>query len=165
MPRIAVDSQREIVEDFARLVREKQARGPKPSTEVIHFRNEKKDQVERDVVLVPVELLRYRKDNGRIASDVMNYEKLNGPLDEKDEEHQEVLRKFLEDKHPEMTDVLIKSMEHSGQNEPAIITCDGFLINGNRRKMALENLRKRYPGAEAYETMKVVILPGRGDDG
>jgi hypothetical protein len=69
-----------------------------------------------------LELLRYRKDNGRIASDVMNYETSYGPLDEKDKDHQEVLRKFLEEKDPEKTDILLKSVEHSGQSEPAIIT-------------------------------------------
>jgi len=165
MTPITQDKQREIVPDFARAIRERKTPTAKPAFDVINFRDDKRNSVERRIEVVPIDLLRYRKDNGRIASDVMNYEKLNGPLDEKDKDAQEVLRKFLEDKHPEMTDILIKSMEHSGQNVPAIITCDGFLINGNRRKMALENLRKRYPGKPEFETMKAVILPGPGDEG
>jgi len=165
MPRIAVDAKREIVEDFARLIREKQTRGPKPSTEVIHFRNEKKDQVERDVVLVPVELLRYRKDNGRIASDVMNYEKLNGPLDEKDTDAQEIIGKFLAAKDPEKMEILTSSIAHIGQSEPAIITADGLLINGNRRKMVLDELRKQTKGRTEFDVMKVVVLPGANDPG
>jgi hypothetical protein len=64
-----------------------------------------------------------------------------------------------------MTEILIKSIEHQGQNEPAIITCDGFLINGNRRMMALETLRKENKGDEKYNYMKVVILPGPDDEG
>ena len=71
MPPIAVDVKRAIVDDFARLIRERQTTGPKPATAVIHFRNEKRDQVERPVMVVPISLLRYRADNGRIASDVM----------------------------------------------------------------------------------------------
>lgn len=162
---ITQDKQREIVTDFARVILEKKTKTARPTKAVINFRDDKLRNNERDIEVVPIDLIRYRKDNGRIASDVMNYEKLNGPLVEKDKDAQEVLRKFLEEKHPEMTDILIKSIEHSGQNEPVIITCDGFLINGNRRKMALENLRRRYPGNEQYLYMKVVILPGPGDPG
>jgi len=165
MAQITQDKQREIVTDFAKAIREQKRPTAKPAKAVINFRDDKLRSIERDIEVVPINLLRYRKDNGRIASDVMNYEKLNGPLDEKDKDAQEVLRKFLEDKHPEMTDILIKSIEHGGQNEPAIITCDGFLINGNRRKMSFENLRKRYPGRAEYETMKAVILPGLGEAG
>jgi hypothetical protein len=162
MPRIAVDTKREIVEDFASVINEKKTRGPKPATSVINFRNEKRDQVERFVYLVPTTLLRYRKDNGRIASDVINYEKRNGPLDERDAGAQEILAKFLAEKDPEMVKTLSDSLAHIGQNEPAIITCDGFLINGNRRKMVLERLAKT-PGVSKF--MKVVILPGPNDPG
>jgi hypothetical protein len=165
MQPITRDKTREIVEDFVRAIRERKARDVKPATDVINFRDEKSKGFERAVESVPIELLRYRKDNGRIASDVMNYERVNGPLDERDKGAQEVLRGFLEEKHPEMKEVLIKSIEHTGQNEAAIVTCDGFLINGNRRKMALEALQKRFPGADKYRWMKVVILPGPGEAG
>lgn len=165
MPRITTDSPRVIVEDFRKLIQQKKTGGPKPATAVINFRNEKKDGLERPVELVPLELLRYRADNGRIASDVLNYVKENGPLDEKDGDAQAVLEKFLHEKDPEKTDILMKSIAHTGQAEPAIITCDGFLINGNRRRMVLEKLRRANPGKTEYETMKVVILPGPGDAG
>ncbi len=162
---ITQDKPREIVEDFARAIRQRKTHTAKPTHTVINFRDEKRNNVERPIEVVPIDLLRYRKDNGRIASDVMNHERLNGHLDEKDKEAQEVLRRFLKEKDPEKTHTLIKSIEHAGQNEPAIITCDGFLINGNRRKMALEDLRKDNPGKPEYESMKVVILPGLGDEG
>jgi len=57
----------------------------------------------------------------------------------------------------------MKSIEHAGQSEPAIINCDGFLINGNRRKMVLEKLKDRHKGKPDCEAMKAVILPGQGD--
>jgi hypothetical protein len=165
MPPIAVDAKREIVEDFARLIRERQTAGPKPATAVIHFRNEKRDLIERPVMVVPISFLRYRADNGRIASDVMNYEKVNGPLDEKDSVAQLTLEKFLAEKDPEKMEILMRSMEHTGQNEPAIITCDGFLINGNRRRMVLARLQQQTPGRPEFEAMKVVVLPGPNDPG
>jgi len=165
MKPITQEALREIVPDFAKAIREKKAKNVKPTTAVINFRDEKLKGHERPIESVPIDLLRYRKDNGRIASDVMNYERLNGPLDEKDQNAQVVLWGFLREKHPEMTEILIKSIEHQGQNDPAIITCDGFLINGNRRKMALEELRKLHKGDEKYNYMKVVILPGQDDEG
>lgn len=154
---------REIVEDFARAIRDRKTQTAKPPLTVVNFRDEKRSSFERRIEVVPIELLRYRKDNGRIASDVMNYERLNGTLDEKDQQAQAVLRDFLRRKDPEKTHALIKSIEHAGQNEPAIITCDGFLINGNRRKMAFEALKG--DGKAEYDSMKVVILPGPGEPG
>jgi hypothetical protein len=165
MPAITTEAERKIIEDFAKLIQEKKTKGAKPEKDVINFRDEKRLGTQRDVDLVPVSLLRYRKENGRISTDVANYQKSNGPLDDKDQKAQELLGKFLEDKDPEKTDDLMKSIQHIGQSEAAIITCDGFLINGNRRKMALEKLKKLHPGKSEYESMKVVILPGRGDPG
>ncbi len=83
MNRITTDATRVIVEDFAKLIRERKTPGPKPAFAVINFRNEKKDGVERPVESVPSGLLRYRADNGRIASDVLNHQESIGPLDER----------------------------------------------------------------------------------
>src|SRR5688572_6272215 len=98
---ITQEALREIVPDFARAIREKKTKNAKPTMAVINFRDDKLRGHERPIESVPIDLLRYRKDNGRIASDVMNYEHLNGPLDEKDKSAQDVLRDFLHDKHPE----------------------------------------------------------------
>lgn len=158
------DPTRPIIKDFASEIQERKRPTAVPSKAVINFRNEKRQQHERDIVMVPIKLLRYRKDNGRITSDLLNYEKENGPLDEGSVEGQQKLGEFLANKDPEKTDSLSKSIQHAGQNEPAIITCDGFLINGNRRKMVFEALHKDHPGDE-FEVMKVVILPGENDPG
>ena len=50
-------------------------------------------------------------------------------------------------------------MKEQGQTEPAVITADGFLINGNRRKMALTDLYEE-TGDLKYKKIKVCILPG-----
>jgi len=164
---IAIDKARDIVEDFAKAIQERKLNSSKPSKTVINFRNEKiagTGAIEREIVEVPIELLRYRKENGRIASDVTNYEKSNGLLDEKSDDCQKILREFLENKDPEKTEILTKSIEHGGQDQPAIITCDGFLINGNRRKMVFERLNQKHPGKN-FAYLKVVILPGKGEPG
>ncbi len=61
----------------------------------------------------------------------------------------------------------MKSIQHGGQQEPAIITCDGFLINGNRRKMAMEKLYLKDPTNENFTYMHVYEggnLGGSGKD-
>lgn len=163
MSRISTDKEREIVEDFAAEIKRRKTQTAKPTKHVIDFRSERASNFEREIWEVPTEILRFRKDNGRIASDVLSYEKNYRPLIETEDEDQETLRKFLQQKDPSKTTELKNSLAHGGQVEPAIITCDGFLINGNRRKLSLEALNSEHPGR--FQTMKVVILPGKGEPG
>jgi len=155
---------REIIEDFSNEISIRKTHDASPSSEVIFFRNEHRNNIEREVVHVPTSLLRFRKDNGRILSDVLSYEKDKGILAERSETAQEILREFLLNKDPEKTNELINSIKITGQRQPAIITCDGFLINGNRRKVAIDNLYNS-TNDDKYLTMKVVILPGQNDPG
>lgn len=161
MDKITTPKFRKIIDDFAEEIKNRKRDSTPPKYTVINFRNEKAEGRERKINLVPIELLRYRKGNGRIASDVMHYEKINGLLNESDVQTQKIIARFLEEKDKERTEDLKNSIFHSGQMEPTIITCDGFLINGNRRKMVMEKLLKKYPGEEKFKSMKVVILPGK----
>lgn len=163
MKKLTTDTTREIISDLAKEIKKRRHAGPKPTRDVIDFRTDRASGRERNVFFVPVELLLYRKDNGRIASDVLSYERSQGKIVESSVEGQAILRKFLEDKDKEKTEELKRSIAHEDQREAAIITNDGFLINGNRRKMVLETLynETRQP---KFEMMKVVILPGVDDD-
>ena len=97
---------REIINDFAKTIQERKVKGAKPEKTVINFRNEKKDGIEREVFMVPIGCLRYRKYNGRILSDIKSYEANHGVLDESMIETQNIIRKFLEQKDPENTKTL-----------------------------------------------------------
>ena len=163
MQKLTTDSKREIICNLAEEIKRRAHRGPKPTKTVIDFRTDRAAGRERDVYFVPVELLLYRKDNGRISSDVLSYERNHGKIVESSIEGQMVLRTFLEDKDKEKTEELKRSVAHDDQREPAIITSDGFLINGNRRKMVFEMLYQE-SRLQKYEMMKVVILPGVDDD-
>src|SRR3972149_1475281 len=157
MKPISKPPERPIIEDFAKEIEARAIVADPPAEEVIYFRNWHIIRKKSPVKLVPVEKLRYRKDNGRIASDVLSYEKLNGTLIEKDENAQMILKKFLDEKDSEKTNELMNSIRHSSQREPAVITSDGFLINGNRRKLALEKLYEDTK-EERFKWMRVVIL-------
>ncbi len=131
----------------------------------IDFRNGIAENREEIVYKIPLDLLRFRKENGRISSSVKTHERVIGLLDRADSEAQSVLHKFLREKDPEKTDELKQLLRAEGQREPGIITADGFLINGNRRKVALSELRDEFPSDDRFQTMKVVILPGKDDEG
>ncbi len=156
---------REIINDFAKEIAKRKKLGPKPAKCVINFRQEARMGIERDIYYVPLDLLRYRKDNGRISSDVLNYEKSHGLLDEKSKDAQDKIEGFLKEKDKEKTEELRKIILHDKQRDPAIITCDGFLINGNRRKMVMQSLHNEFPGDPDFTDMKVVILPGEDEEG
>ena len=158
------DKQREIIADFAEEIQKKKLIVERETTQ-IQFRAGTEDGRKEVVYKVPLDLLRFRKENGRICSSVKTYECLVAPLDATDGEAQDKLRTFLREKDPEKTDELKNLLRASGQREPGIITADGFLINGNRRKVALDELRNEYPQEDKFTTMKVVILPGEGDPG
>lgn len=163
---ISTDVRRVIIYKYAEDIKKSATGGVNPEKAVIDFRNDRQrgKAGERDVVFVKTSYLRFRRDNGRIVSDVMSYEKLNEPILDNREESQSILKNFLENLDKENNEKLKNSIKHSGQIEPAIITCDGFLINGNRRKMILEELVKETYDKK-YEMMKVVILPGEDDEG
>lgn len=131
-----------------------------PLTDVIDFRDELRERFERNIMLVPTKHLRFRKNNGRIIAEVESYEQENNTrLDEKDSKTQELLRSFLINNDKERNEELKRLLTHKGQQRPAIITCDGFLINGNRRKMALEELFRTNNQDPQFEHMRVIILP------
>ncbi len=161
MGKITKQKTREIIGDFVTNIND--TRRDAEESISIKFRNEDQIGKKRPVYFVPTELLRYRKNNGRIRSAVITYEKEYGLLTERDEKAQEIVRNFLEDIDKEKTKELKQTIEYEGQREPTIITCDGFLINGNRRKMVLKKLAEE--GKSQFEAMKVVILPGKGDEG
>src|SRR3990172_1985545 len=106
MPAITKPAARKIIDDFANEVREKRMPTVKPSKTVINFRTDVRDGIERQVWQVPIDILRFRKDNGRISSNVMDYEHKVGPLRETDVDAQIAIGKFLEEKDPERTSVL-----------------------------------------------------------
>jgi len=66
---ITQDKTREIVRDFADAIKQKLDReGVAPDNAVIDFREWRTQNISKPIQKIPTELLRYRKDNGRIKS-------------------------------------------------------------------------------------------------
>jgi hypothetical protein len=130
-----------------------------PTEDVIDFKNNLFANRTSKIYELPVSELKFRKENGRIKAEVESYEKINGILNEVEASTQKLLRDFLKKNDPEKKEVLKQQIKHKGQLQPAIITCDGFLINGNRRKMILEELYEESHQDSKYENMRVIVLP------
>lgn len=155
-----LDGARKVIQRLKTIIDNSRKIASPPDVAVIDYQNELQDKIARSVELIPTNLLKFRKENGRIKADVESYEKANNiSLDEADEKTQELLKDFLSKNDPEKNNELKKLLVHKGQKDPAIITCDGFLINGNRRKMALEELFIEKNHDPKYQMMRVVILP------
>ena len=162
---ITTDSIRKIIDDFQKVIIEKRISSAPPEETVINFRNEEAQNKTRRIFLVPLELLRYRKENGRIASSVLGHERKTGTLEPTDPDAQRKIAEFLKQKDPDKTRELKRLLLADGQKEPGIITCDGFVINGNRRRLVLEELHREHPDNDRFSRMEVVIIPGKGEEG
>ena len=116
-----------------------------------------------NVYQVPLEYCKFRKENGRIKGEVLSYEKTQAELDPDDENSQKIISDFLFEKDKKQNENLVKLIKAQGQRQPAVMTADGFLINGNRRKLALDRLYRESSQSEEFRFLKVVILPGSND--
>jgi hypothetical protein len=154
-----IDGARKVDKRLQSLIASNTKPGSEPEKTVIDFKNELQDKTPRKIVTIDTKFLKFRKENGRIKADVESYEKTNDLIiDECDDATQLLLKSFLIKNDPEKNDELKKSLIQKGQREPAIITCDGFLINGNRRKMALEELFLEKNQDSRFQMMRVVVL-------
>lgn len=158
--KVDIEGARPINEKLKAVIDKVKRQASPPLTDVIDFRDELRERFERNIMQVPTKHLRFRKNNGRIIAEVESYEQEhNTRLDEEDSKTQELLRSFLINNDKERNEELKRLLTHKGQQRPAIITCDGFLINGNRRKMALEELFRLNNQDPQFENMRVIILP------
>jgi hypothetical protein len=166
MAPINILEKRKINEVFEDAIKQEIGKKAKyPDKVSIPFRNEMEKNAPRNIEEIPLKLIRFRKDNGRISTEVATWEKEHWIIKEKTLEGQERIREFLSKKDKKINLILKKSLEKFGQKDEAIITCDGFLINGNRRKMVLDELSLKHPQNDKFRTMRVVILPGENDPG
>ncbi len=151
----------EINEVTEKIIKDKA--DPTGESAIIDYRDWKKTQHKSPVYKIPLEYCLFRNDNGRIMTEVLSYQTTKGSLkDYNDSKVQDVISDFLSKKDKEKNNELKLNLKKDGQIEPAIITADGLLINGNRRKWALQSLYKSNP-SEDYKYLKVVILPGTDD--
>jgi len=101
----------------------------------------------------------YNKANGRIAAELRAKEdELGRELDPTNVDDQQILGDLLLAVRHDENDNLKADLREKGQLAPGIITCDGILINGNRRRALLQQLFNDI-NDQRYAYIEVHVLP------
>ena len=156
---IITDQKIVINKNFEQAINEvKSPTGDKAS---IPYRDWMEERKQVEVFKVPIEYCRYRLENGRISIETSSYSVTTKPLNQDSPEDQEKIADYLND-DKKNNEILKTLLRKDGQTAVAVITADGYLINGNRRKLILGQLFNEKK-EEKFKYIKVVILPGSED--
>jgi hypothetical protein len=132
----------------------------------INFRGEVKPF---DVYRIPLKYLIYNKYNGRIGTSVKSYEAQHGGLNPEEEDDVKVIEKFLWNSKKDRNQTTLKSLVENGQLQNGIVTVDGKIVDGNRRAMLLNTIKKdpaTYPITSNNDKyyFNAVILDSKGTE-
>ena len=124
------------------------------------YNGEVKTFIEYDI---PIELLVFNVENGRIASLVKSFEREHSSLNPEKETDAAQISKFLYDSNEPANEKTKKSLVASGQLVSGIITSDGVIVDGNRRASLMLSILNdpRYKPEERArcERFRAVVLP------
>lgn len=118
-----------------------------------------KGQVKQEPIYrIPLEDLLFNKSNGRIRAEVLDREAQLGRELGYDTEDQKAIAEMLLSGRPEENEKVSRDLQANGQLMPGIITCDGIVINGNRRKALLERIYED-TNQRSFSFLEVHVLP------
>ncbi|MDE8037837.1 ParB/RepB/Spo0J family partition protein [Erysipelothrix rhusiopathiae] len=111
-----------------------------------------------DVYSIPIELLYYNDQNGRINTTYMKYKSENGSLEPEkgDSEYNKIFERFIYDSNSQALIDTISSIKAKTQQEPAVVLPDGRVIDGNRRFTALRMIQNEI---NIPQTLNAIIIP------
>ena len=110
------------------------------------------------VYRLPLNLTFYNIRNGRFAAEYADLvRKENCELDPTDPGDSKKIQDLLISLDPKQSRILEKDIQQNGQKDPGIITHDGFVINGNRRRSILEGLVS--VGQSRFDFIEAARLP------
>ncbi len=106
-----------------------------------------------------LEDLAYHKGNGRIKAEVIEKEaELGRELSTSDGNDQDIIKEILLSIRTDENKKIKEDLRKTEQLLPGIATCDGIVINGNRRKALLEELYEETRD-DKYKYLDVHVLP------
>ncbi len=116
--------------------------------------------IKEDTFKLPISLLRYNVENGRLAMEVLDERNTLGrPLDTKNPEDSKRIRGLLLDLDKNKTEELRKDLVRVGQEQPGVISSDGTVINGNRRMAVFQHLHENEDASGKWDRLEVIVLP------
>ena len=114
---------------------------------------------DRPAYRLPVYMTFYNIKNGRFAAEYADLkQKENRELDPTNAEDSEKIKTLLIDLDTKQSKLLEEDLLQNGQKDPGIMTYDGYVINGNRRRSLLEKLVLEQ-GHSSFRFIDVVRLP------
>lgn len=126
-----------------------------PKTVSVMLHGQRRDLV---VYRLPLEMTFYNIKNGRFAAEYAELVKKEGrELDSTNVDDAAKIQKLLAGLNSNQHTMLQNDVLKNGQKDPGIITHDGFVINGNRRRSVLEELASA--GQSKFAYIEVGILP------
>ena len=115
-------------------------------------------RIDLETYRLPLDLTFYNIRNGRFAAEYVDLvEKEGRELDPKNPDDTEKIQSLLIELDPKQSRILEKDLQQHGQRDPGIITYDGLIINGNRRRSVLEELISL--GHSEFKFIDVARLP------
>ena len=121
-----------------------QSRVGTPSSGVIKFRSEEENKVERPVIEVPLSLVRFRVENCRIIEFVGHRESTDDHINSNTEEDQKWIQDAIWNQDEKKNTDLLRNMKANKQEDEAVITADGYVVDGNRRLCVLKKLTSSF---------------------
>ncbi|MEO6536199.1 MAG: hypothetical protein ABIT47_00770 [Candidatus Paceibacterota bacterium] len=108
--------------------------------------------VSMNVYEIPLEYLIYNRYNGRILSRTKTLEKQGRDINPESDEGKKLIENLLWKSKESRNDITMKDISDKGQLKIGIVTKDGIVIDGNRRLMLLNRIKK-------HRHFKAVVLP------
>lgn len=116
---------------------------------------------------IPMDLIIYNVENGRIASLVKSYEREHSSLNPEKDEDSKQIAQFLYDSNDIANKKTKRNIVANGQLETGIITCDGVLVDGNRRVSLMRQILSdsSFSTSERArcEKFRAIVLPEDAD--
>lgn len=124
------------------------------STKKLSLRGEKKVF---DVYRIPLDCLKYNKQNGRIATYISQFIDEGHDFSDESEEFNRIIEGFIEESNPDALKKTKLNIKALSQTEPAVVLSNGIILDGNRRFTSLRQLSREGAGAE-FNYLEAVIL-------
>lgn len=116
---------------------------------------------------IPIDFIVYNVENGRIATLVKSYEREHGSLNPENPDDARIIAQFLYDSNDAANKKTKKNIAENGQLETGIITCDGVLVDGNRRVSLMRQITSdlTYSSGDRAkcEKFRAIVLPENAD--
>lgn len=110
------------------------------------------------VYRIPIDNLIYNKKNGRIATYVSQFIDEGKEFPEKDNsKFNNIIEEYIEKSNPDALKKTKANIKIMTQTEPAVVTAEGVILDGNRRFTALRQLSREGSGA-GFNFLEAVIL-------